>query len=120
MPEKEYVCIVCPNSCRLTVRETGGEVEVTGAGCARGVEHGKNEYTNPMRMLTTTVAVKDGIHPRLSVVSDGEIPKEKMKECLDYLYGIEVQAPVKAGEVLAEDICGTGVNILASRSMRQM
>ena len=43
-----------------------------------------------------------------------------MKECLDYLYGIEVQAPVKAGEVLAEDICGTGVNILASRSMRQV
>lgn len=119
MPEKEFICIVCPNSCRLKVRENGGEPEVTGAGCARGIEHGKQEYSSPMRMLTTTIAVKDGIHPRLSVVSDGEIPKEKISECLEYLYGIEVKAPVKAGEAVATDLCGTGVNILASRSMKR-
>ncbi len=119
MPEKEFVCIVCPNSCRLTVRDDGGEPVVTGAGCARGIEHGKHEYTNPMRMLTTTVAVEGGIYPRLSVVSDGEIPKAKLQECLDVLYGMEVKAPVELSEVIVTDLCGTGVNILASRSMRR-
>ena len=117
--KKEYVCIVCPNSCRLTVEEKGGEIIVEGAGCKRGIEHGKNEYTAPKRMLTTTVAVKGGIHPRLSVVSDGEISREKMKDCLHLLYGLELTAPVAYREVIVDNIEGTGVNIIASREMRQ-
>lgn len=118
MSEKEFVCIVCPNSCKLTVRETDQGIEVFGAGCKRGNEHGINEYTNPKRMLTTTVAVTGGVYPRLSVVSDAEIPREKMEECLDYLYRIQLTAPVTLRDVIAADICGTGVNILASRSMK--
>ena len=117
MPEKEFVCIVCPNSCRLTVRENHGEIEVLGAGCRRGEEHGKQEYTDPKRMLTTTVAIQGGVYPRLSVVSDGEVPKEKLQECLDYLYGIQIEAPVNCREIIAKNICDTGVDILASRSM---
>jgi CxxC motif-containing protein len=117
MPEKEFVCIVCPNSCRLTVQENQGELEVHGAGCRRGMEHGKQEYMDPKRMLTTTVAIQGGVHPRLSVVSNGEVPKEKLQECLDYIYGIQIEAPVVCKETIVKDICGTGVDILASRSM---
>lgn len=117
MAEKEFVCIVCPNSCRLAVQEINGEPEVFGAGCQRGVEHGKQEYTNPKRMLTATVAIRGGIYPRLSVASNGEVPKEKLQECLDYLYGIQIEAPVGCREVVVKNICGTGVDILASRSM---
>lgn len=120
MAEKEFVCIACPNSCKLTVTETDGELTVTGAGCKRGICHGQNEYTNPKRMLTTTVAITHGIHPRISVVSDGEIPREKLAECLEYLYGCQVQAPVRRGDVLVSDICGTGVHIRASRSMKKI
>lgn len=118
MAEREFVCIACPNSCKLTVTEKDGALNVTGAGCKRGIEHGKNEFTNPLRMLTTTVAIAGGLHPRISVVSDGEIPKDKLPECLNYLYHIKLQAPVKRGDVVVPDICKTGVNILASRSMK--
>lgn len=118
--QKEFVCIVCPNSCRLTVRENDGEITVDGASCKRGILHGKNEYQCPMRMLTSTVAVKGGIHPRISVVSDAEIPKEKMRECLDVLYKTELTAPVRAGETIIENICGTGVDIIASREMKKI
>lgn len=118
MNKKEFVCIACPNSCKLSVWEEGGEIFVDGATCKRGEEHGRNEYTNPKRMLTTTVAVSGGSHPRLAVISSGEVPKNKMSQCLEELYSIKLKAPVAKGDVVAHDICGTGVDIVASRSMR--
>lgn len=118
MSKKEFVCIVCPNSCKLSVEEKDGELMVTGAACKRGIIHGRQEYQNPRRMLTTTVVVQDGIYPRISVVSRDEIPKEKLKECLSYLYKIRVSTPIHCGDILVKNICGTGVDILASRSMK--
>ena len=55
---KEFVCIVCPNSCHLTVSNDSGFVIVTGNSCKRGREHGENEFVRPMRMLTSTVAIE--------------------------------------------------------------
>ena len=91
-----------------------------GHGCKRGIDHGKNEYTNPMRMLTTTVAIEGGHHRRLSVSSTGEIPKNMISQCLDVLYAVKLVAPVKRGDVIAADICGTGVDIVASRTMKNV
>ena len=120
MDKKEFVCIACPNSCKLTVWEEGGEIKVEGYTCKRGIDHGKNEYTNPMRMLTTTVAIEGGHHRRLSVSSTGEIPKTMINQCLEVLYAVKLEAPVKRGDVIAVDICGTGVDIVASRTMKHV
>jgi CxxC motif-containing protein len=70
-------------------------------------------------MLTTTVFIKDGVLPRLPVTADGEIPKDKISECLSVLHKISAAAPIEIGEVVVENICGTGVNIVASRSMKK-
>lgn len=115
---KDFVCTVCPSSCRLTVTDDGGEITVTGNTCKRGLEHGINEFTNPMRMLTSTVAIRGGTLPRLSVISTGEVPKAKLRDCLAEVYRVQAKAPVNCGEVLIHNICGTGVNIVASRSMK--
>lgn len=118
MSGKEIVCTVCPASCRLTVREENGAIVVEGYGCRRGLEHGINEYAHPMRVLTTTVAIHGGALPRLPVISRGEIPKAKLRECLAALYRVRVDAPVKCDDVIVENICGTGADIVASRSMK--
>lgn len=115
--KKEVICIVCPNSCRLTVSEQGGEITVSGHECKRGLEHGISEYRDPRRMLTTTVAIAGGTLPRLPVISTAEIPRGKLGECLQALYKVGVTAPVKSGDLIIKDICGTGVDIAASRSM---
>lgn len=119
MNEMKFVCIVCPNSCKLTVAEEGGELTVTGAACSRGIDHGKNEYTEPKRMLTTTVLVEQGIHPRISVISNQEIKKANLTECLEYLYQLHLNAPVTCGQTIVKNICGTGVDIIASRAMEK-
>ena len=118
MSEKQIVCTVCPSGCRLTIGEENGEVRVQGNGCKRGIEYGVNEYRNPMRILTTTVVIEGGMHPRLPVISSGEIPKAKLAECLKALYAIKVCAPVTCGDIIVPDICGIGVNVVASRTMK--
>jgi len=115
----EFICIVCPASCRLSVEETGGEVVVNGSGCKRGIAHGVSEYTSPMRMLTTTVVITGGALPRLPVISLGEVPKARLRACLEALYHLEAQAPVRCGQLICENICGTGVDIVAARAMRE-
>jgi CxxC motif-containing protein len=116
---KEIICTVCPGSCRLTVSEGENGPQVAGNVCKRGLAHGISELTNPLRMLTSTVNIRGGTSPRLSVISSAEIPKKLLTQALNMVYGVSVSAPVNCGNVLIENICGTGVDILASRSMRK-
>jgi CxxC motif-containing protein len=66
-------------------------------------------------MITSTVAVTGGILPRLPVIGSGEVPKAKLAECLAKIYRTKAAAPVMYGEVIISNICGTGVDIIASR-----
>jgi CxxC motif-containing protein len=116
---KEFICIVCPNSCRLKVSGEGGVFKVSGNECKRGEQHGIQEYQEPLRMLSTTVAVQGGALPRLPVISTGEIPKIKLNECLALLYKMELAAPLRCGETIVKNICGTGADVIASRTLNR-
>ena len=61
--------------------------------------------------------VKQGLLNRLPVVSDSEVPKAKIMECMKNLYEIAVIAPIKSGDIIVENICDTGSNIIASRDI---
>ncbi|HHX29672.1 MAG TPA: DUF1667 domain-containing protein [Clostridiaceae bacterium] len=113
---KEITCIICPQGCRLRVDEDR-DFEVTGNRCIRGVSYGKSEVRNPVRILTSTVRIKNGSHPRLPVKSDRPLPKEDLMEAMAVLDEVELEAPVNRGDVILEGILGTSVNIVATRDM---
>ena len=117
---KQYTCIVCPNSCLISVEEKNGTLEITGNQCKRGLEFAKNEHTHPMRMFTSTMKIENAGIPRISVVSSGEIPKEKMKDCQAELSKTVLSAPVKLGDTVIKNICGTGIDIVASRTLKKI
>lgn len=111
-------CIMCPMGCEMTVTlEDGKFASVTGNTCPRGAKYAQDEVTAPKRMLTSTVNVEGGLLPLLPVVSAAVLPKEKVVDCAAYLRGVTVKAPVKAGDVVVENILGLGVNVVASRDM---
>lgn len=112
---REMVCIVCPRGCHLKIDEE--TLKVTGNFCPRGEEYAKNEITNPVRTLTGSVGIVGGVHRRLAVRTDRAIPKDKMFDVMDELHRFTAKSPVKRGEVLIENVCGTGANIIASRDM---
>ncbi len=117
---RNLICSGCPMGCPLTVTLEGGQIrEVTGNTCKRGEEYARREVTHPTRVLTTTLPVLGGERPTLPVRTLGEIPKEMVVSCARALQGVTVEAPVEAGQVVVENLGGTGVDLVATRTVQQ-
>ena len=112
--KQTIVCIQCPLGCRIKVEETDQGYRCRGHQCPRGESYAVQEVRDPRRVLTTTVRVTDGVKPLLPVRSETAIPKDCLKDAVVFLSTVVVEAPVKKGQVIIGDICGTGVNVIAS------
>jgi len=122
MKKVEMICIVCPMSCRLVidVDHDGAVMSVAGHSCNRGDIYARKELTNPTRMLTSTVKISGALYNRLPVITSSDIPKGMMFEVMKTLAKVELVAPVKVNDVIIENVCNLGINIVASRSMEQV
>ena len=110
---REIICIACPNGCHLSVDEAS--LEVTGHTCAIGEEYGRTEVTNPTRVITSIVRMDDG--RVCSVKTSSPIPKGKIFDAMDLLKPIVLKAPVKIGDIIVADICGSGSSWIATKNM---
>lgn len=120
MDEKTIVCLSCPKGCRVRVKADGEDIkDISGNECPQGIEYAKNEYLNPTRILPTTVRVKNGQIALVPVKTAAPIPKEKLGEAMQKLAEVEVVAPVELGQVIVENIVDTGVNVVATRSIKE-
>ena len=118
MEVKNLICINCPLGCPLTVTLDNGEVvKVEGNTCPRGEAYAKKELTNPTRIVTSTVKVKGGRLAMASVKTANDIPKGKIFDCVKAIQDIELEAPVAIGQVVLADVCGTGVDIVATKNV---
>lgn len=118
--EHNIICIVCPIGCHLKVTETdGGGWLVEGNACKRGEVYGVKEMTNPTRVVPTTVKIVGGELNRLPVKTKEAVPKNLIFEVMAEINKVCVYAPVKVGDVIIENVCDTGVDIVASRSMKK-
>lgn len=116
--EKHLTCIGCPMGCALTVTlEHGAVTAVTGNTCKRGDDYGRKEVTNPTRIVTSTVRCAGGTLPCVSCKTATDIPKSKILDVMKALEGVVVPAPVHIGDVLVENIAGTGVDCVATRNV---
>ena len=112
------ICIGCPLGCPLTVEMEGSEVKaVSGNTCPRGDAYARKELTYPTRIVTSTVRVAGGRLAMVSVKTASDIPKGKIFDCVKALKDVEVKAPVKIGDVIVENVAGTGVNIIATKNV---
>jgi CxxC motif-containing protein len=109
-------CISCPMGCPLTVTiDSGNITDVSGAVCKKGIAYAELECTNPTRMVTSTVTLIGSHLRRLPIKTERAIPKHKIAECVRSLKGVEIKAPVAIGDVVVENICDTGINMVATR-----
>ena len=115
--EKKLICIVCPMGCRLTIKGTNDDFDISGNRCKKGINYAHEEITNPMRVVCTTVKIKGGIHNVIPVKTDKAIPEKFKLDVVKAINSIELESPVKMGETIISDLFGTGVNIVAERDM---
>lgn len=118
---QQFNCTTCPSECLLTVeveRNADGAVvevrSVTGNSCPRGDTFAHQELTCPMRVLTTTVAVSGGDETLLPVRTAEAIPLELHAQAMDLIRGLVVEAPIRMGDVVLENLLGTGIDLIAS------
>ena len=115
---KEFVCIRCPLGCNVSVEMEGEEIKnITGNTCPRGADYVTKELTDTRRIVTSLVKVKGGERPVVSVKTAADIPKDKIMNCVKELKQIEVAAPVHIGDVVLGNVCGTGVDIVATANV---
>ena len=119
MEKIELTCINCPMGCPLVVSMENGEViNVSGNTCKRGEIYGRKEVTNPTRIVTSTVGVRGGSSPRVSVKTKEDIPKGLIFDCVRELKDIVVDAPVHIGDVILADVAGSGVDVIATKDVK--
>ena len=84
-----------------------------GHGCPRGKAYGEEEATNPKRIVTGLVKVA-GTRKPLPVKTRVAIPKAKISDVTNLLANTTVLPPKRIGDVIVADVCGTGVDVVAS------
>ncbi len=118
MEIRELTCINCPLGCQLRVEMNEGEVvSVSGNTCKRGDIYARKEVVSPTRTVTSTVAVVGGVHPVVPVKTKSDIPKSKIFDCMKEINAAAVKAPVHIGDVIIENVCSSGVDVVATANM---
>jgi len=110
-------CINCPMGCRMTVTLTDGEVtKVEGNTCKRGDVYAHQECTLPLRMITAVAPVIGSSIP-VSLKTRTPIPKVQITACMHEIDELKVSAPIHAGDVLIANVAGTGVDVIATKTV---
>ena len=118
MEKRELTCIGCPMGCQVTVELDNGEIlSVAGNTCAIGDKYARKEVIHPERTVTSTVVVTGGKKERVPVKTAGDIPKDKIFECMKKIDAVRVDAPVRIGDIIIAYVVGTGVNVVATNTI---
>ena len=114
----EVTCIRCPLGCAITVDVAPDDAAVyrEGASCARGREYAVAEVTAPVRSVATTINVP-GCGEPLSVKTADPIPKPLIADAVRAMKAAHVELPVRMGDMVLPDVCGTGVPVVATKSL---
>ena len=109
----QFNCTTCPSECLLTVEvergADGAVVEVrsvTGNSCPRGDKFAHQELT--------TVAISDGDETLLPVRTAEAIPLALHAQAMSLIRGLVIDAPIRMGDVVLENLLNTNIDLIAS------
>jgi len=115
---RKVTCIICPLGCEATVTIGNGRViKVENLECPRGEDYVLKEIEAPKRDFFTTVRVRGTGVPVCPVRATQPVPKEKLLDCSKELAKIIVDAPIKIGDVIVENLLGLGIDVIATRNL---
>lgn len=118
---KEYTCIICPNGCDIEVELEGKEIKkLEGALCKKGKQYVEQELKDPQRNISTSIKVINGDLELVSVKLNKTISKDKIFDVIEEIKKIEVEAPIKIGSILKENILNLEVDVVATKNINKV
>lgn len=120
MTTKDFICVACPIGCELHVElgDDGDILNISGHTCKRGIDYAHAEIKNPTRSFHSTVRVEGGAVPLVSVKSAAPVPKGKLIDCAKATRGLQIKAPIAVGDVIVPNVCGTGIDLVATTRVK--
>ena len=116
--KRSLTCICCPIGCNLTITGTSEkDLIVTGNRCPRGAAYAKEEIFSPKRTVTAIVRTDSDAFPYIPVKTDSPIAKQLIPGLLKAITRVRVTLPTKSGQIVIENFCDTGVNVVVTRSV---
>ncbi len=106
------ICTVCPKGCVMQVESE--PFSVSGNECQRGASFAKQELQNPERVLTSVAGTDDPAHPVLPVRTSRTIDKSRIYDVMKAVKRIRVSGSFRPGDIVAENIAGTGADLIAT------
>jgi len=105
--------------CDLTVK-TGGDagaeqIAVSGNTCPKGREYAVQEMTDPRRNIASSVLVRGGELPLVSVRLSRAVPKDRIFDVMAEIRRQVLDAPVAMGQVVIRDVLGLGSDVIATK-----
>ena len=111
-------CVLCPVGCELEVaRDAAGELEVKRNQCDKGGPFAVEEILRPKRNLATSVPIKGSAAKMVSVRLSGPVARDMIFPILAEIARLRPEAPVRRGQVLIGNVLGTGVDVIATRTV---
>jgi len=120
---KSVDCIICPKSCRIQVRgslKPGKKPEVLGQECLKGKKYAISEISDPRRIFTSTVTVKNGEIKLVPVRTSKPIRKAEWKSARNIIRGLRILAPIGFGKVLMNDFTEEGIKLITAREIKAL
>lgn len=118
---REFTCIVCPNGCEITAKLDKDKIlSIAGAGCKRGTAYVEQELTCPKRTISSSVIVKNGELPLVSVRLNAAVPKEKIMDVMEEIKKVRLEAPVQIGDCVIENVLGLGSDVIATKHVERL
>lgn len=111
---KNITCIACPRGCLLTVSGEAEDLIVSGNECRKGIEYGRQEILEPLRMLTSTVRTTHPVYTRLPVRLSREISPEHIPRFMKVINQVCITRACIPGDVMEVNLLDSGVDLIAT------
>lgn len=114
--KKEFICIVCPNGCHISVDENN---KISGYTCLRGLKYVEQELKDSRRFLTSTFKVNNGTSRVCPCKSSINVPKDKMLDIIKEIDKVQLDAPIKMHQIIIKNVLNLGVDIIATKEINK-
>jgi CxxC motif-containing protein len=97
--------------------EEGVIYKIEGNNCLKGDRYGEQESGNKYRFLTFSVRVKNGKYANIRGITSKPFEISLRNKVISYLKEYELEAPIYKDNILAENLLGTDVCLIASMDL---
>ncbi|MCI0513129.1 DUF1667 domain-containing protein [candidate division KSB1 bacterium] len=115
---EKLTCIMCPLGCEMDVRQSESVFEVTDNKCEKGITFAREEILDPRRNLATSVPIPGKNFKMLSVRLSERVPRALIFPILQAIARLRPTPPITCGAVVLPNVLGTGVDVIATRTVR--